>query len=157
MRPVTALLVLFIAVPLVEIYVLVEIGRVIGSLATLFFLIFTAVLGAMLVRMQGLTTLWNIQQELNAGRLPATEVVEGVVIVVAGALLLTPGFVTDSVGFLCLVPAFRRKVIAAFLQRQGGVTVHARRPAEPFQQQGRDSERHQGWVIEGEVEDDSRP
>lgn len=156
MRPFTALMVLFIAVPIVEIFVLVEIGRVIGSLATLFFLIFTAVLGAMLVRMQGLNTLWNIQQELDAGRLPAAKVVEGVIIIFAGALLLTPGFVTDAVGFVCLIPQFRRRLITAFLHRQGAATIHARRPGEPFQQSGRDSDPHRGRVIEGEFEDEPR-
>ena len=110
MRPFTLLLVLFVTVPLVEIYVLVAVGSHIGALATVALVVLTAVTGVALLRLQGLATLDRVQQALEQGELPARPMLEGLLLLVAGALLLTPGFVTDAVGFALLVPAVRRSL-----------------------------------------------
>ncbi|MGH7859072.1 MAG: FxsA family protein, partial [Candidatus Binatia bacterium] len=114
---VSRLLVLFIIVPAVELALLIEIGSRIGTLATLGLIAGTGALGAGLVRSQGLGLLRRVQRELDEGSLPADALVDGVILLVAGALLVTPGVLTDAVGFLCLVPAFRR-VVKAWLARR---------------------------------------
>lgn len=121
------LLAIFLVVPIIEIYVLIEVGSRIGAPLTVVLIVFTAVLGAALIRAQGFATIARVQRELTAGELPALTLVEGAFIMVAGALLLTPGFVTDAIGFSLLVPIWRRhmagalagKVIAAASQRVG--------------------------------------
>jgi len=113
------ILLLFILVPLVEIYFLIKVGSVIGVLPTILIVILTAVLGTALLKQQGLATLRRYQQSLAQGRVPARELVEGLALAFGGALLLTPGFVTDFVGFLCLLPVTRRPLI-------GWVLRHAR-------------------------------
>lgn len=112
------LLLAFFTVPLVEIYVLLEVGGVIGALPTIALVVFTAVLGATLIRAQGVSTLMRAHQSLDRGVVPAVELLEGAFLLVAGALLLTPGFVTDTIGFLCLVPPLRRHLIEAFLRNR---------------------------------------
>lgn len=117
MSPFQVLFLLFLVVPLAEIYLLIEIGGVIGVSWTILLVVFTAVLGAWLVRIQGIAALTRVQQSLERGEVPALELMEGVCLLIAGALLLTPGFVTDAVGFACLTPALRRQAIRAFLAR----------------------------------------
>lgn len=112
------LLLLFFTVPLVEIYVLLEVGGVVGVLPTIALVVLTAVIGAGLIRAQGLATLGRVQQELERGELPAVGIIEAALLLVAGALLLTPGFVTDTIGFLILVPSLRRRAIQSFLARR---------------------------------------
>lgn len=104
------LLLLFIVVPAVELALLIELGDHIGTLATLGLIVITGVVGAALARRQGLSVLRNMQLELTEGRLPAGALVDGVIILIAGALLVTPGILTDAVGFLCLVPAVRKRL-----------------------------------------------
>ncbi len=122
------LFLLFILVPFVEIYLLIEIGSVIGAPWTIFCVVLTAVIGAWLVRIQGLATLTRLRRNLDEGALPAMELVEGVFLLVAGVLLLTPGFFTDAVGFACLTPPLRRAVarhlIARGVIRAAGGTTH---------------------------------
>lgn len=110
------LLVLFILIPLVELFLLIEIGRQIGTLSTLAIIVCTGVLGAFLARRQGLSVLFQIQNELANGRLPASQLVDGIIILLAGAVLLTPGVLTDALGFLCLIPATRRVIKKMLLQ-----------------------------------------
>ncbi len=114
------LLLLFLLVPLGEIYLLLKVGGVIGALPTVGLVVFTAVLGAFLMRVQGLSTLQRVQRNLDAGELPAAALLEGAVILIAGALLLTPGFITDAVGFACLVPAIRAWTVHRLLSRYAG-------------------------------------
>ncbi len=99
---------LFILVPAVELALLIEIGRRVGLLPTLLLILSTGALGAILARLQGLSTLRTIQTELSQGRLPAAALLDGLLILVAAAFLLTPGILTDCFGFLLLVPAARR-------------------------------------------------
>lgn len=124
MRLGPVLFIVFLLVPLLEIYLLLEVGGVIGVGWTIFAVVFTAIVGAALVRMQGFSTLNRIRTQMDQGQLPAVELFEGVFLLVAGALLLTPGFFTDAVGFACLTPPFRRGVIHYLIRR--GTIVHGR-------------------------------
>ena len=107
MSPFAIILFALIAVPLVEIYLLISVGRVIGAGTTIAVVILTAVAGAWLLRIQGLSTLMKIQHSTAAGKLPAQELIEGLILLITGALLLTPGFFTDAIGFALLVPPIR--------------------------------------------------
>ena len=109
--------ILFLVVPFVEIYLLVEIGARIGAPWTILLVVLTAIVGAQLVRIQGLATWQRFQASLARNELPATALLEGLCLLIAGALLLTPGFFTDAAGFACLIPPFRRVLIRRFLQR----------------------------------------
>ncbi len=111
------LVLIFLVVPVVEIYVLIQVGQVIGALWTVLFVVLTAVIGVQLLRMQGIATLARAQQRMQSGQMPAGELLEGIGLVVAGAFLLTPGFVTDTLGFLLLIPAFRRWIIGLLRDR----------------------------------------
>jgi UPF0716 protein FxsA len=116
------LLMLFIIVPIAEMWVLIEVGTQIGALNTIFLVFLTAVIGLALLRQQGLSTLMRVNQRMEAGELPATEILEGVFLAVGGALLLTPGFITDAIGFCCLIGPLRRGMIGYFV-RQDWMTM----------------------------------
>lgn len=123
---------LFVLVPVIELMLLIELGGLVGTLPTLAMIVVTGMVGATLARRQGLQTVANIQAETAAGRLPAASLIDGVTILVAGALLLTPGILTDVVGFSLLVPAVRsplrgwlgRRFAAAVQQGQAHVVFH---------------------------------
>jgi len=125
------LLLLFIAVPAVELMLLIEIGERVGLLATIGLIMGTGIVGASLARRQGMSTLARLRADLDAGRVPAEPIVDGVLILVAGAMLITPGLLTDFAGFLLLVPACRQMVKRSLKRRFGravrkgsvGVTV----------------------------------
>ena len=117
MNPVGVLFLLFLLIPLVEIYFLIQVGSVVGAIPTVALVVFTALLGAMLLRFQGLATLQRTRSTLSQGQVPAMEMFEGVLLLFSGALLLTPGFVTDAIGFLFLIPPLRKIVIHWFLKR----------------------------------------
>lgn len=110
MKPLQILFLFFLIVPFIEIYLLLQVGGWIGTLPTIFLVVFTAVLGASLLRRQGLATWQRFQQTLQQGGIPAYEMIEGPILLVGGALLLTPGFFTDLLGFACLIPALRQKM-----------------------------------------------
>ena len=110
------LLLLFIVVPVAELALLIEIGRHVGLPATLALIIVTGAVGAYLARRQGLGVLAQIRNRA-AGEIPLGEIVDGVIILLAGAVLMTPGVLTDAFGFFCLVPAGRR-VVKRFLRRR---------------------------------------
>lgn len=100
-------LIAFIAIPLVEISVFIEVGGRIGLWPTVGIVILTAVIGTTMLRQQGISVLFKIQENLQANRLPVRELFDGVCLVIAGVLLLTPGFVTDALGFLLFIPPLR--------------------------------------------------
>jgi UPF0716 protein FxsA len=106
----TKLLIIFVIVPVTEIYILIEVGKRIGSLATIGIIIFTGILGAYLVKNQGFMILKKIQNDLNEGIIPGDSLIQGAIILAGGILLLTPGFVTDIVGFSFLIPVSRNVV-----------------------------------------------
>ncbi len=111
------LVLLFILLPLAELYLLIQIGQVIGGLGALALVLFTGVVGAYLARMEGLRTLMRAQKALQQGALPAEEMIDGLLIFMAGAVLITPGVITDCLGFLILFPPTRRH-FKIWLRRQ---------------------------------------
>ena len=126
---------LFIGIPLLEIIVLIEVGDQIGLWSTIGLIILTAIIGTWMLRLQGLATLANAQKQLNQGAVPAQEIFDGICLLAAGALLLTPGFVTDSIGFGLLLPPVReilrntvgRKIAA----RMQSAQAHQHSPGQP--------------------------
>ncbi len=111
-------LLLFITLPIVEMFILIEVGSKIGALPTIGLVVLTATVGIWLLRLEGMATLARVQEKLSRGELPETELLEGIMLLIGGALLLTPGFVTDSIGFACILPGLRRP-IARWLMRRG--------------------------------------
>ena len=101
------LLTLFVVVPFVELYILIELGSRIGVAATLGIVIITGIVGAYLAKYEGLYVLRRIQMELASGSMPADALFDGVLVLIGGVLLLTPGILTDATGFLLLLPASR--------------------------------------------------
>lgn len=113
------LLAAFIGVPLLEIAVFIQIGGLIGLWPTLGLVVLTAILGTWQLRLQGLATLGRAREQIDRGALPARELFDGACLLVAGALLLTPGFVTDTVGFLLFLPPVRdllRRLLARHMK-----------------------------------------
>lgn len=111
------LFLLFIIVPVIEMWLLIKVGSLIGAFPTIALVLLTAVIGVALLRRQGLSTLIRGNQKLEQGQLPAEEMVEGLILAVSGALLLTPGFVTDFVGFLGLLPYTRRAIVRKLISQ----------------------------------------
>jgi len=111
------LLTAFIVMPLLELWLLVQLGGRYGVGPTLLVVVVTGIAGAWLARAQGLMVLMAIQRDMAEGRMPAPRLMDGVMILVAGVLLITPGLITDAAGFLLLVPPVR-EVIRGWLRRQ---------------------------------------
>ncbi len=99
---------IFLIVPILEIYLLIQVGTLIGAGWTIGLVVLTAVIGVQLLKVQGFSTLSRAKQKVDSGEIPAQEMLEGMALVVAGALLLTPGFFTGAVGFFLLLPPTRR-------------------------------------------------
>ncbi|HVF76163.1 MAG TPA: FxsA family protein [Acidimicrobiales bacterium] len=117
---------LFLVVPFAELFVLLKVGQLIGALETVALLVVVSVVGAWLVKREGLGVLRRAQQRVQQGSVPGRELVDGVLILFAGALLLTPGFLTDILGILLLLPPVRaalRSSTVAWLGRRAGVGV----------------------------------
>lgn len=131
------LFIVFLTVPLIEIAILIEIGKTFGAIHTILLVIGTAALGAALLRQQGLSTILKLQGDIGRGELPARELVEGLILLIAGALLLTPGFFTDVFGFLVLIPKLRQRLAEKLLTKFIYSRIRARRGYE-------------GNIIEGE-------
>lgn len=111
------LFIIFIVVPITEIAVLMEVSDQIGGLTTIALVILTAAVGASLVRSQGVQTLMSAQQKMQQGQQPGQEVIEGILLALAGIMLVTPGFVTDFVGLLLLLPLSRQFFAGKLLER----------------------------------------
>lgn len=145
---------LFILVPILEIYLIIKVGSHFGAALTILLIIATAVIGVALLRMQGFSTLQRFQNQVQHGELPATTMLEGMMLFFAGALLLTPGFFTDGIGFLLLVPPVRRAIALWVIERSGWII---QMQGTHYHQQSHRS--HQGSrTIEGDYErrDDDR-
>lgn len=155
------LLLMMVVVPIVEIGVFIQVGGWLGLWPTLATVILTAMIGTGLLRRQGFATLARAQQSLAQGRFPVAEVFDGLCLVIAGALLLTPGFVTDTFGLLLFVPQLRaalREILGRHLLKSGRVQTWSDGPDAPSSGGRRNGESR---VIEGEFEEvdplDSRP
>ena len=144
-----------VVVPLVEIYVLLQVGELLGVLPTLVLLVVMSLLGAYLLRREGARTWQAFRTALERGRLPAAEVADGALVIFGGALLLTPGFATDALGLLCVVPPTRaglRRLLTRFVARRlsaeggllGSLAAEGLRPR-------RSGRRRRPDVVDGEV------
>ena len=145
MNPVQLVFLVFLIVPFIEIYLLLQIGGIVGVFPTILLVVSTAIIGAGLLRQQGLATWQRFQDNLQKGEIPAYEMVEGPILLVGGALLLTPGFFTDVIGFACLIPPARKRIAQYIIEKrlvQAGVA--------PQQQKSKE----QPGVIEGEFKRD---
>lgn len=149
MSPFSIMFLLFLLVPLAEIWFLIVVGGVIGALPTVALVVLTAVIGAALARYQGLVTLQRLQATLARGEAPAIEMLEGVLLLIGALLLLTPGFFTDALGFACLIPVTRRALAWWGVRRFTIITPAGSAP-------GSAGNTHQSRTIEGEFrhEDD---
>jgi len=112
------LFLLFITIPLLELWLLIEVGSGIGGLSTIALCLFTAALGGILIRWQGMSTLIDAQRRMTHGEAPIDHGIHGLLIALSGVLLFTPGFITDSIGFLLLVPPLRQMIINRILPFQ---------------------------------------
>ena len=132
------LVILFVIVPLAELYVIISVGQVIGAWWTVGILLADSVLGSLLLRAQGRTVWRRFREALGTGRVPHREILDGALVIFGGALLLTPGFITDVLGVALLIPPSRAvvaRIITRMLSRSFAVTVAgaaaARRAARP--------------------------
>ena len=144
------LFLLFVVMPVVEMWLLITVGTEIGAMATIGLVLLTAVFGAKLLREQGFATLWRGQRKLEEGKLPAQEIVEGTILAVSGALLLTPGFITDVIGFAGLIPPIRALFVSRLISKMV-VAPMGGQASGFYYQQGMQS----GDIIEGEAADES--
>lgn len=152
------LLAFFIAIPILEMAILIKVGSLIGVLPTIGLVMLTAVIGLWLLRLEGLATWIRVQEKLTLGEVPGIELLEGIMLIIGGALLLTPGFFTDTIGFICLIPGLRKPlarrlvestVLSPFLFKpsHGSSRFH-------FRRNGFDSSQYEGeyTVVDEEAE-----
>lgn len=152
------LLLLFIFVPIIEIGLFIQVGGFLGLWPTIGLVLLTAFVGASLVRSQGLQTIMSVQTRLQQGEMPAQQILEGVMLAVSGVLLLTPGFMTDALGMVVLLPA-PRAAIAQYLMSKmvvktvsGGFHQGGFHGNDPFQRGPFDRYQDGGNTFEGEFE-----
>lgn len=147
---------LFIAIAIAEVYVLIGVGGLIGTGATIALIILTGVIGVNMLKGQGISVFARFQEKLAAGQAPAEEMVEGVLLVVAGAFLITPGFLTDTLGFLWLIPQSRdwfakTMIKLGWFKSMNATGFTAQSSSNPFEHQAPNQPQDDG-VIEGEYE-----
>ncbi len=156
--------ILFVIIPVSEIALLIKVGGIIGAGYTVLLIFFTALVGATLLRKQGISTLMRAHQKLNSGEIPAKELFEGFLLALGGAFLLTPGFITDVFGFMLVIPPIRqifvsylakRMVVHSFGEGPGmqsrTFTYGSQGAADPFAGRGRHGAGEE--IIEGEYQD----
>ena len=145
---------IFVVVTLAEIYVQVSVGQAIGGLSTVLLVIITAFIGSSLLRQQGWSTMAKAQQSMAEGRTPAMEMLEGVVILVSGILLLTPGFLTDGLGLLGLMPWSRHYFINHFLEKNAERVFRSRNSVFIHRSDSTETKNKKDETIEGEFWED---
>jgi len=149
--PLWALFLIFLVIPLVEIFVLIQVGQVVGPWWTILLLVADSIFGGWLIRREGGRAWRALGSALGSGRMPARELADGALILVGGALMLTPGFVTDAFGILMILPftrPFFRRLLTGVVTRKllsGGFPTDAQRPGPGSPG---------GSVVQGEVVDD---
>jgi UPF0716 protein FxsA len=134
--PILALVALFIALPLAELYVILKVGDAIGALWTIALLAADSVLGSLLLRAQGRSVWRRFNEALAGGRMPHREVLDGVLVVFGGAFLITPGFITDIIGLLLLVPPTRAVIRRVLVRRLGKRIAVTAVGSQPFDVEG---------------------
>ncbi len=145
--PLLALIAIFVVVPLAELYVIYQVGDAIGILPTLAILVADSLLGSWLLKSQGRAVWHRFNETMRAGRMPHREIVDGVLVIFGGAFLITPGFITDVLGFLLLIPLtralFRRSLQRRLEVRAVGAAGRYRRTPSDFDVEGTASERQE--------------
>jgi UPF0716 protein FxsA len=146
------LLVLFVVTPILEMLLLIEVGSKIGALNTVGLVLLTAMIGLALLRKQGLDTLLRANQKINSGEVPAQEMAEGLALAAGGALLLTPGFITDGIGFCLLLPFTRKLLVKTVFSRLvSSMTINGQFHTSATQQYSQSiNSSIEGEIIEGE-------
>lgn len=131
--PLHYLIALFIGLPIIELVLLIKVHGAVGFWPTLLLVVLTGTIGASMVRRQGIALLFKIRREMQQGHMPAPQMVDGIMLLFAGAFLITPGLITDTVGFSLLIPAFRRAIRKGLRKkleekvRNGNVQIHINR------------------------------
>ncbi|GAA5132505.1 FxsA family protein [Thalassotalea piscium] len=150
------LFLLFIIIPIIEITVLMQVGSWLGLWPTIGIVILTAWVGAKYVKQQGVATLQSVQEKMAKGQMPSDEIVEGMLLLIAGIVLVTPGFVTDIFGLVLLLPATRKGIIKTVQKHivvngvaSGSAHFHQSSVNHPFEQ---NIDHHQGKTLDGEYE-----
>ena len=132
-------------------FILIEVGGAIGVFPTVGLVVLTAICGVWLLRLEGIATLTRVQEKLRNGEIPETELLEGIMLIIGGALLLTPGFATDTIGFVCLIPGLRRPLAARIIRSTAFRNFHFHTqfsPRDPFNNSS-------GHTIDGQFEAES--
>jgi len=127
------LAILFTVVPIVELYFLIRVGQYLGAFSTVMIVIFTGIFGAFLARMEGLRVLYSVQNDLQEGKMPASQLLDGMLILIGAVLLITPGLLTDGIGFALVIPqsrAYIKILVKQYLQKiidkkEGVITVES--------------------------------
>jgi len=127
------LVILFTVVPIVELYFLIRVGQYLGAFSTVMIVIFTGIFGAFLARMEGLRVLYSVQNDLQEGKMPASQLLDGMLILIGAVLLITPGLLTDGIGFALVIPqsrAYIKILVKQYLQKiidkkEGVITVES--------------------------------
>ena len=151
------LFLIFVITPVLEMWLLITVGAQLGALPTIGLVLLTAFIGVNLLRPQGFETLWRGRRKFEEGQLPAQEIAEGIILAVCGALLLTPGFITDLIGFSGLIPPIRRIIAQSILSRMVVANVSTHGQSGSFNtssSSGPKRNRDLEDVIEGESWDD---
>ncbi|QOL26683.1 FxsA family protein [Thalassotalea sp. LPB0316] len=162
------LFLLFVLVPIIEISVLIQVGSIIGTWPTIAIVILTAWLGAKFVKQQGIATLRSVQEKSARGEVPSEEIISGFLLLIAGIVLVTPGFVTDAIGLSLLIPSVRKGLISKVQQQiqvqatsqssfhahfhQGNTYEHDPFEEQSFNQRNSTKPSQIGQTIEGEYE-----
>lgn len=142
-------LVLFILIPIIEIALFIEVGGEIGVGWTLLLCVLTAIIGAFLIRLQGLSTLMNARNRMQRQEFPIREMFDGVCLAAAGAMLMTPGFFTDTIGFLLLAPPVRKRLLA-YITEHYNVAAFGADAGSPY---GEQNTRRREGSLDGNVID----
>lgn len=149
-----ALFLIFLIVPIAEMLLLFEVAEHIGALTTVGLVVLTAVIGIQVLKLQGLSTITRARQRLESGELPGQEILEGLFLAVGGAFLLTPGFITDTLGFLFLIGPTRR-LLVRWLIRSGRIAVFTSHGGTGFTYTGYSTRREKDGVFEGEFTEET--
>ncbi len=145
---------IFVVITLLEIYVLATVGNAIGGFSTVLLVIITALIGSTLLKQQGFSTLRKMQEKTQQGQPPAFEMLEGVAIIVSGVLLLTPGFITDGVGLLGLMPWSRKILIAQIAKNTQSVFTQKTHQSAGQRDHNKQQNKSPNNTIEGEFWED---
>lgn len=144
---------IFVLIPTFELYLMIKVGSAIGAFATIWLVILTALIGGWLVRQQGLSTLFRMRQQLDQGEAPAIDMLQGILLAIAGISLLLPGFATDTIGFLLLIPPLRKFLVLRWLEKRQIMTPANGNPDDVTFIHGEihHVRTRKGDVIEGEI------